>query len=739
MIDPPSMMKADGLGMSQKLKKKIAVLQEIDENAQPTTKPQLKETTYAKKIRNIVAAEAVMLEQNRRLTGESLFSVENVAYSWKEALSVAQHKKKRGDPNNPVVPASSSSSSKGNVDASEVHIRNSASLPQSRRSSILESNVSGKSQRPSFDSQTSGNSTRPSLDSQTSSSSSSNKGGLDSQNIPTTFRRKTSYPHEEAMKLEKTHEEALKRSVEQVMAQLATQPPPPLSDALMRTIHEALPATTTTTTTTIQPTNSHQKPPRTRRDAYDPVAALSALQTTAATTAASTTGTVSILDRVRTLQHSQKLRKSFEIIPSALVATANLPEAPTDDPLHVPVYIPFLSEGTHEDKISSSEPTDQGKENSVPEEDVALLSSSIPITTAGAPDQQQTTTGEVKWENTPWGPMLVSISEKVPDKPLTTNEKHTTTDKRKKTRSMDFTPLSELFPKKPPVVVMPVVAAPIMTAIQRNIVAVSSAHAAAAAATSVTLLNTTADKPVAAAVVGTSSSSSRLVKAQSEKLPSRVPPNRISRASFQLDFNMRDLTGALMIVYINSCNNKINNVNFLLLHSTNSNPSYQPPYLPHILTQSAMTEAQFNEMTNYESEGGNQTDDDQQQQRRLEKQRQREQRASRPSLDAIPMMQSEDAIAIRAGERAKRRSTVIMNRDQFIKEEEQAILDNFERKRLRQEEKKAQKEAEDRRRFWLQVVMLTKIQRFLTARVPAYLAEQAERQRRKTSAVKIAR
>ena len=39
----------------------------------------------------------------------------------------------------------------------------------------------------------------------------------------------------------------------------------------------------------------------------------------------------------------------------------------------------------------------------------------------------------------------------------------------------------------------------------------------------------------------------------------------------------------------------------------------------------------------------------------------------------------------------------------------------------------------------LQVVMFTKIQRFLTQRVPLFLAEQAERNLRKTSAVKIAR
>ena len=45
---------------------------------------------------------------------------------------------------------------------------------------------------------------------------------------------------------------------------------------------------------------------------------------------------------------------------------------------------------------------------------------------------------------------------------------------------------------------------------------------------------------------------------------------------------------------------------------------------PSLSKLSALTEAQFNEMTNFESsDGGNQTDDEQQQQRRLEKQKQR--------------------------------------------------------------------------------------------------------------------
>ena len=567
MIGPPLVAMTDGLGMSQKLKKKIAVLQELDDNALPSTKPQ-KETTYAKKIRNIVAAEAVTLEQKRRLTGESLFSVENVAYSWKEALSVAQHKMKRGDHPKPVpASSSSSSSSKGNVNATEPSIHRSVSEPQTRRSSSLESNnvsSSGKSNRPSFDSQTSGKSNRPSFDSQTSSSSGNKGGGVDSNSnnnhLPTSFHRK-SFPHEEAMKLEKTHEEALKRSVEQVMA----QPQQPLSDVLIRTIHDSLPTTTTTTTTT-QPPNSHQpsqKPPstRVRRDAYDPVAVLSSLQATTAAGIAATIGTTSILDRVRTLQHSQKLRKSFEIVPSTV--TASVQEVTTEDPLHVSGHIPFLSAHhttTNEDKTSSDpKHTEQDRENNGPGEVSAVLSSFIPnaapaavAATAAAVSSEQTSCGELKWENTPWGPMLVSASEKLPDKPPT--NKQTAADKRKKTRSMDFTPLSELFPKKPPpVVAPPVVEQPTLTAIQRNIAAVSSANIAAAVAAAAAAagsssaatttgvvpnpahLNTTTttDKPVV-------SSSSRLVKAQSEKLSTlgRPPPHRILRASFQLDYNM---------------------------------------------------------------------------------------------------------------------------------------------------------------------------------------------------------
>ena len=490
MIGPPVVMADAGLGMSQKLKKKIAVLQELDDNAVPT-KPQ-KETTYAKKIRNIVAAEAVLLEQNRRLTGESLFSVENVAYSWKEEQSVAQHKKKRGPPN-PVPSSSSSSSSKGIADAS---------APQSRRPS-LESNASssGKHNRTSFDSQT------------------SDKGGVDSSsNIPTTFHRKASYPHEEALKIEKSHEEALKKSVEQVMAQLA-QPSLPISDALIRTINDGLPTTT-------QPPNSNQvsqKPPSTRkrREAYDPAAALSSLQSTAAATTG-TTGTVSILDRVRTLQHSQKLRKSFECIPTAPAAS---PAAPLD----VPVYIPFLSEGDNEqDKVPEN---NDDKQNSTTEGNPAVSSSTNPDATAVVPEQQSC--GEVKWENTPWGPMLVSISEKVPEKPIDKQ-----TEKRKKTRSMDFTPLSELFPKKPPVVA-PAVAATTTT------VSSTSTAAGGGIAAGHALLNGVTDKQ---SVV---SSSSRGVgvgigaRSQSEKIlqHGRAPTQRISRASFQLDYNMRDLTG----------------------------------------------------------------------------------------------------------------------------------------------------------------------------------------------------
>lgn len=153
---------------------------------------------------------------------------------------------------------------------------------------------------------------------------------------------------------------------------------------------------------------------------------------------------------------------------------------------------------------------------------------------------------------------------------------------------------------------------------------------------------------------------------------------------------------------------------------------------------SAMTEAQFNEMTNYEvPEGDIKVDPDDAYRAMIKTQR--PSFATRASLEAIPCLQSESAILIRAEEKEKRRNDVLAKHEQLVKDEEQAILGLMESRKLRQEEKRIHREAETRRKLWAQVVAVAQVQTFIRRQLPQFLADQRKAHAEHVAVCKIGR
>jgi hypothetical protein len=150
-------------------------------------------------------------------------------------------------------------------------------------------------------------------------------------------------------------------------------------------------------------------------------------------------------------------------------------------------------------------------------------------------------------------------------------------------------------------------------------------------------------------------------------------PAKVRRASFQLDFNIRDLSN--------------------------------------------LTTAEYNEITNYVPDTQDETDTAARDKSRAQRRAQQ-----RTSLEKLPCMLAEQEIQARAEERERKRQTVLEKRDQHIRDEEEKRQDVFERRVKRQEEKKNKVEAEQRRQLWATVAAAAHAHAYVASRLTARMA-----------------
>jgi len=163
-----------------------------------------------------------------------------------------------------------------------------------------------------------------------------------------------------------------------------------------------------------------------------------------------------------------------------------------------------------------------------------------------------------------------------------------------------------------------------------------------------------------------------------EMLPPAAEKARVTkvrRASFQLDYSLRDLAN--------------------------------------------LTTGQYNEITNYVPDAKDETDTATAARDKSRAQRRAQQRTS---LEKLPCMLAEQEIQARAEERERKRQAVLEKRDQHIRDEEEKRQDVFERRVKRQEEKKTKVEAEKRRQLWATVAAAAHAHAYVASRLAACVA-----------------
>ena len=176
----------------------------------------------------------------------------------------------------------------------------------------------------------------------------------------------------------------------------------------------------------------------------------------------------------------------------------------------------------------------------------------------------------------------------------------------------------------------------------------------------------------------------------SEKAPR--PSAKVRRASFQLDYSLRDLSN--------------------------------------------LTTAEYNEITNYVPP---EVQDDADPTAKDRGRAQRRSLTHRPSLEKLPCMATEQEIQARAEGRERKRQMVLEKRDQHIRDEEVKRQDVVDRRVKRQEEKKATQEAEQRRKLWATVAAAAQAHAYVASRLAACVAAARAAARRRAAVACIVR